>query len=192
VCWTGVQCLPHEVNGSIIAAAGAMSYRNALMSISPGAISRPLQTVQTTASDCAWTRRLVALLVAAGCLTLIVIGFALVPCERGMGTHSQLGLPPCWWIMSMDMPCPTCGMTTAFSHAAHGHLWQSFITQPMGCVVALATGMTLWISLYIVGTGSCVAERLTRHWSMWHTWLLCAAVLVAWVYKVASYKGWLG
>ena len=40
-----------------------------------------------------------------------------------------------------DMPCPSCGMTTAVSNAAHGRLWTSFRTQPAGATIAVLTSV---------------------------------------------------
>ena len=32
-----------------------------------------------------------------------------------MGTHQQLGLPPCNFVTLTGYPCPACGMTTSFA-----------------------------------------------------------------------------
>lgn len=89
----------------------------------------------------------------------------------------------------VDMPCPTCGMTTAFSHAAHGHLLASFLAQPMGCVLAIATAMALLLGAYVTVTGSRVATVFKRLCTTRMTWTISVLVVVAWVYKILSYKG---
>ena len=58
---------------------------------------------------------------------------------RGVSTHEQLGLPGCTFLQTTGMPCFTCGMTTAFTHAAHGHLLAALYTQPGGAVLAVLT-----------------------------------------------------
>ena len=136
-------------------------------------------------------RRVVALAVWAGCSVLLGIAAWLQPAAAGMGTHTQLKLPQCGWVAMADMPCPTCGMTTAFAYAAEGRLVASFRAQPMGFLLAIATAMTWLLTLYIASTGSRVASSLGRLWGMRTAWLLGALVLSAWVYKVLSYKGWL-
>ncbi len=68
-----------------------------------------------TASSTA-LRRVVGAGVAVGAVSLLGVAAWLDPSPEGLGTHSQLSLPPCGWILTMDLPCPTCGMTTAFAH----------------------------------------------------------------------------
>src|SRR6185503_8103051 len=68
-------------------------------------------------------RRLIAAVVMLGCGTVLGVAAWLTPSPTGIGTHQQLHMPQCGWIAIADLPCPTCGMTTAFAHAAHGHLW---------------------------------------------------------------------
>ena len=69
-----------------------------------------------------WKSRLVALALGVLMLTPVVIGAFLRPDGRGVETHTQLGLPPCGWMLKYGKPCATCGMTTAVSEAAHGRL----------------------------------------------------------------------
>ena len=54
------------------------------------------------------------------------LAYALEPDPRGFGTHQSLGLPPCTFRALFGIPCPSCGMTTSFSHFMHGNLWQAF------------------------------------------------------------------
>jgi len=44
---------------------------------------------------------------------------------RASGTHQQLGLPPCTYLLRTGDPCPSCGLTTSFSLAMHGDLYGS-------------------------------------------------------------------
>ena len=46
----------------------------------------------------------------------------LVPDPRGLGTHQQLGLPPCTFRVLFGRPCPACGMTTAWANVLRGRL----------------------------------------------------------------------
>jgi hypothetical protein len=68
------------------------------------------------------------LLVALGLLLLAGFGLAgrLAPDPRGYGTHEQLGLPVCTFQMLSDLPCPSCGSTTAFAHFVRGQ-WPSAV-----------------------------------------------------------------
>lgn len=136
-------------------------------------------------------RRLIAAAVATACAAILGLSAWLTPSPTGVGTHEQLNLPKCGWIAMADMPCPTCGMTTAFAHAAHGSFLASFQTQPMGCVLAIATAMALLVSVYVMVTGSIVARAFLRLWGVHTAWALAIMVLAAWGYKILSYKGWL-
>ena len=64
------------------------------------------------------SRRLIAAIVAIVTGGVLFTAWWLTPDTGGNGTHTQLGLPECNWIVFLDMPCPTCGYTTSFSHAA--------------------------------------------------------------------------
>jgi hypothetical protein len=137
------------------------------------------------------TERVLAGLVAIGCLAILIVAAWLRPDPSGMGTHRQLGLPDCGWKLATGYPCPTCGMTTAFAHAAGGDLWASAQTQPMGMVLAVLTSAGFWVSLHVALTGSRVgllAGRLVRP-----RWLIVAGVLglASWGYAVARVRwGW--
>jgi len=97
--------------------------------------------------------RVMGLLMAAPCLALLGIAAWLTPSETGMETHRQLGLPPCGFYRTTGYPCPTCGMTTAFTHAAHGHFWRSFVTQPAGFVLSVVCAMLALVGLWSAATG---------------------------------------
>ncbi|RMH12148.1 MAG: DUF2752 domain-containing protein, partial [Planctomycetota bacterium] len=88
-----------------------------------------------------------------------------------------------------DFPCPTCGMTTAFAHAADGHLIRSFSTQPAGGLLALLLAVGVWAGMYTAATGSRV---LAVCMGLLRPRLLIAAVsfvLAAWVYKMVTWSG---
>jgi len=137
-------------------------------------------------------RRLVGAGVAVGATGVLGVAAWLDPSPEGLGTHSQLSLPPCGWILTMDLPCPTCGMTTAFAYAADGNLVGSFIAQPMGALLAVATAIALLVGTYTVATGSPVAALFARLWGRRAAWLLGTAFVAAWVYKIVAYKEVLG
>jgi len=134
-------------------------------------------------------RQILGALIAIGCAAVLGLAAWMSPASDGHGTHEQLNLPPCGWILAADIPCPTCGMTTAFAHAADGNLIQSLLTQPLGAVLALATAMGLFICMYVAATGSRVGNVLAELWTRKVTYAVIAAVLIAWGYKVLSHKG---
>lgn len=64
--------------------------------------------------------RLLAFVLLAAVLALLVLPRVLVPAAEGLGTHRQLGLPPCGLQQHLGIPCPGCGGTTAFALMARG------------------------------------------------------------------------
>ena len=123
--------------------------------------------------------------VLAGCLALLVTAAVLEPNPDGLGTHRQMGLPSCSWIAQRSGPCPTCGMTTAFSLAAHGRLVESFKAQPAAAMLALLTAMAAWVSGYTLVTGCTAVTRLRALVGLKTLAVMAALMMAAWAYKIA-------
>lgn len=73
------------------------------------------------------------------------------PDPRGFGTHQQLGFSPCVIRSQLSIPCPSCGMTTSFSHFVRGQLRQSVQANTSGLILALVCLVMIpwsWISVY--------------------------------------------
>src|SRR5262245_36335734 len=60
-----------------------------------------------------------------------------------LGTHSQLGLPPCNFLRLTGYPCPSCGMTTSFALLVHGDLANSLRANCAGTLLALTLLATI-------------------------------------------------
>jgi uncharacterized protein DUF2752 len=82
--------------------------------------------------------RLAALGAGTGLLALLLTAAWLTPSPLGRGTHQQLGLPPCTIIALYGMPCPSCGMTTAWAHLVQGRPIASLRCNAGGSLLALA------------------------------------------------------
>ena len=98
------------------------------------------------------------------CVAAIVLGVAvyLSPSPAGHGTHQQLGLPACNFMVATGYPCLSCGMTTSFSHAVRGELISSFLAQPFGMFLAVCTIVSVPLLLW-----SCL-----RFWLLFWCWRL--------------------
>lgn len=72
---------------------------------------------------------------AAGVLGVLATARVLKPDPRGFGTHAQLGLGECAFRGLTGWPCPSCGMTTAFSWAVRGRLDMAWRANPAGSVI---------------------------------------------------------
>ena len=95
------------------------------------------------------SHRLFFLAIGIVLVVLLAIAAWLTPSPRGMGTHHQLGLPPCSFVIWFGMRCPACGMTTSWSHVMHGHLLQAFATNAGGTLLALTS--IVWVP-WLFGT----------------------------------------
>lgn len=84
----------------------------------------------------AWQRAALAV-VGSGLLSMLVIAARLSPSPDGMGTHQQLGLPPCTSVMWFNVRCPACGMTTSWSHLMHGQVVESALANTGGMLLAM-------------------------------------------------------
>lgn len=133
--------------------------------------------------------RVLAGLMAFASLALLLVALMLKPAASGHGTHQQLGLQPCVWASTLGQPCPTCGMTTSFAYAARADFLGSFKTQPLGFVLALSVASAFWISLHVALTGSTLARAAAGMLGPRLLWLGLAALIAAWVYKIAVWQG---
>lgn len=135
-----------------------------------------------------WVARTVAATVAAACLGVLLLAASLHAEPAGHGTHQQLGLYPCGWVVAFDKPCPTCGMTTAFSHAADANFLSSLLVQPTGFLLALASAAVLWGALHIFLTGSRLASLGATMLRPRAVWAAVAFALLSWAYKVVTWS----
>lgn len=135
------------------------------------------------------TSRLTSAIIGVIGLAVLGVAWFLQPSTDGLGTHQQLGLPMCGWIAAADMPCPTCGMTTAFSHAAHGDLLSSFLTQPAGMVLALGTAIVVVAASWTAVTGSMLAPFLATMIGPRIGWVLGILLAFGWVWKIMDHRG---
>src|SRR5579859_2671290 len=109
-----------------------------------------------------------------------------------MGTHRQLGLPPCTFLWVTGFPCPFCGMTTSWTHAAHGELWSALQVQPMGLFLfSLAVALCLMnLTRALLGRPAFRPDRalgaLPR--AVWVAGT--GGILLAWAYKIAVVRAW--
>jgi hypothetical protein len=121
---------------------------------------------------------------------LLALAACLSPDPRGVGTHTHLGLPPCGLMLLWGVPCPTCGMTTAFAHTVRGHWLAACRTQPAGFLAAVATAVYAAVSAATVASG--------RQWRVnWYrvrparvVTIIVAIVLLAWAYRIAVALTW--
>jgi hypothetical protein len=122
--------------------------------------------------------------VLGGCAALLGLAGWIVPDPTGSGSHRQLGLAPCAMPVLTGLPCPTCGMTTAFAYAVRGQIGKAFHAQPVGLILALLTMATFIGSLGALITA--LAPRINWYrvnvQRLVFGGILC--ILTGWAYKV--------
>lgn len=140
-----------------------------------------------TAARVPATDRTLAALGAIACLAVLVVAARLAPSADGHGTHEQLGMPRCSWVVAFDKPCPTCGMTTAFAHAAEGDLLASAHVQPAGMLLAVGAAGAFWVLGHTAVFGSRAARLFRPLWTP--RWIAggAAALVLAWGYKFVTW-----
>ena len=123
-----------------------------------------------------WMLRFVCLFAGLCCLGLLVTARILSPASEGLGTHQQLGLPPCTSIVLFDAPCPACGMTTSWALLTRGQILESVNVNVGGAMLALIALAYVPASWYFFATG-----RSTRkeRFSFWLAMFLLAAIVAA-------------
>jgi len=131
--------------------------------------------------------RLFAAAIAAACLAVLLAAATIQPNASGHGSHTQLGLPACGWATVTGKPCPTCGMTTAFAHAAHGRFDRAFITQPLGALLALPAAGTFWVAGHTAVTGSRLGRWCATMLRPRTLWVLGGLLVVSWIYKILTW-----
>ena len=179
--------LPTRYDMNMIGAPSADDSTGRRERIKPGAAQHPLgELIYRVRSKKPAVARSVAAVLLIGSATLLTAALWIQPDARGLGSHEQLGMPPCVSIVLFGIPCPTCGMTTAFAHTVRGELWSAFNAQPAGFLFALATVGVAGLSLATLLTGK-----------VWHiNWYripptrVTAAVLLivisGWIFKIAA------
>lgn len=115
--------------------------------------------------------------------SVLIVARSLTPSASGVGTHTQLGLPPCGLLALFHVPCPACGLTTAFAHLAHGDVRASLAAHPLG--------LPLFVGLALLAVHGAIAGLRARPITVparaGHlAWLYTAALLLVWLVRLVD------
>ena len=108
----------------------------------------------------------------------------LEPWGDGHGTHRQLGLPACSFLVRTGYPCPTCGLTTAMALMARGRVAGAFEAHPFGVALFAAVVVLAGVGAGELATGRDVLGRLRP--SLWWCALGIGALLAGWGWKLLT------
>ena len=160
---------------------------NAAGGVRPGSVTHPLGPLLYRVAIRNPVRgRLLAALVFGCAAGVLGVALWLQPDESGLGTHQQLGRPPCTLVLMTGYPCPTCGMTTSVAHAVRGELISSFHAQPAGLVFAAACVLAVALSLGVVATGNVWVVNWYRVSPGRVVLFVVLLFLGGWAYKVVA------
>ncbi|HBJ36914.1 MAG TPA: hypothetical protein DDZ51_19585 [Planctomycetaceae bacterium] len=121
--------------------------------------------------------RLAMLAAALLCAVPLAVAGRLQPHPDGLGTHQQLGLPPCTIRVMWGVRCPSCGMTTSWSYFVRGRLWMSLRSNVAGTLLAVIASLAVIVlfsgfaSGKMPGRGSLVFAA----WGMVLAWIVAIA-----------------
>ncbi|QDU31302.1 hypothetical protein ETAA8_64550 [Anatilimnocola aggregata] len=130
-----------------------------------------------------WQRALLLVVgLALGCL--LVTAALLPPSEYGMGTHQQLGLPPCSFVMWFDLRCPACGMTTSWAHLMRGQIIRSAVANTGGCLLGIFAALsTPWLLASAI-RGRWLFGPLSPEVTLWVFGSIFLVTLVQWAWRI--------
>ncbi len=115
---------------------------------------------------------------------VVLVGLSLTPSSCGIGTHEELGLPPCGFLIITGYPCPSCGLTTAFTLILHGRVTDAFLVQPFGVMLFLvffiAAGLSVAALLLRLPFSAVLDSRHLDRIQM----ILLVSMILAWIYKI--------
>jgi Protein of unknown function (DUF2752) len=109
-----------------------------------------------------WLDRAAFFAIAALACGSLATARGLAPDARGFGTHEQLGLPACAFRELTQLPCPGCGLTTAFAHMVRGEARAALVASPVGALACLFVFACIPLSLMASARGWSLSQACAR------------------------------
>ena len=128
--------------------------------------------------------RLYAAGLALAAVAILVVAARLAPGDRRLGTHRQLGLPPCGFVTMTGFPCPTCGMTTAHAFMVHGRILDALRSHVAGSMMAVGMVGVLVIALCCAVTGRYAAVNWYRVDPVRVVWIAALVLVGSWALNI--------
>ena len=115
---------------------------------------------------------------------LLVLARLLTPSPTDMGTHQELGLPPCSFRVLFGLPCPTCGMTTAWAHLVRGELLAAVRANCGGLLLGVLAALAVPWSLVSAGRGRWTGWTPHEATAGWTAAGLLILILLQWAWRL--------
>jgi hypothetical protein len=145
-----------------------------------------MTTTLDSASPAPLLQRLLWWGIAGSCVLVLAAAAVVEPDSRGYGTHTQLGLPPCGFLLLTGSPCPGCGLTTAFAYGIRGHWSQAASANPLGLALFLVVCLCIPLGVTAALRGwslDAVIERFAlNRWAL----AFAGCAVVFWAVRFAS------
>jgi hypothetical protein len=124
---------------------------------------------------------------AFGLMSIAVLGVAarMAPSRDHLGTHRQLGLPPCAFVAMTGYPCPTCGMTTAYACLVRGRLFEAVRASAFGSILAAGTAALAVLGLACAVTGWYPNLNWYRVDAVKVVYFAALFLVASWAFKIA-------
>ena len=132
-------------------------------------------------------RRIAWASLAALALVPLVIAACLSPVPEGHGTHTQLGLGACDYLLATGHRCPGCGVTTAFADMIRARPLDALRANALGVLLFLGDAALVPAAL-VAGVRALRAADALRILRRTHASELLALVFGAWIAAWAA--GW--
>jgi hypothetical protein len=133
--------------------------------------------------------RFIVLVAGAGLLGLLFASRWLTPDPRGLGTHEQLGLPPCGFYLWWGVPCPSCGMTTSWAWLVQFEFAEAFTQHAGGALLGIFSfALGGWMVLSAIRGGWLGGWPSSVVWAVTMA-SLTFAILISWIGKLWA-EGW--
>jgi hypothetical protein len=133
--------------------------------------------------------RIALVAIGLGWLGIFAIAACLNPYHDGQplleATHRQLGLPECHFRRLIDLPCPSCGMTTSFAHLVRGDVINSLRANFAGTLLALIGMLYIPWSLISMWRGRWLGVSQVEPWLIRIVFGWVALMLVRWAALLA-------
>lgn len=144
-----------------------------------------MTTIRNEGPDGPISPRLIWLGMVAGAVAVLAVAAAIEPDVRGYGTHTQLGLPPCGFLLLTGSSCPGCGLTTAFAHGIRGQWSLAASANPLGLALFFVVSSCIPLGLAAALRSWSIGEVVDRFGL--NRWALAVAgcAIVVWVVRFA-------
>ncbi|MBT8468100.1 MAG: DUF2752 domain-containing protein [Deltaproteobacteria bacterium] len=144
-----------------------------------------MTTIRNESPGATLSTRLIWLGIVAGSVAVLAVALAIEPDVRGHGTHTQLGLPPCGFLLLTGSPCPGCGLTTAFAHGIRGQWSMAASANPLGLALFFVVSACIPLGLAAALRSWSIGEVVDRFGL--NRWALAVAgcAIVVWFVRFA-------